>query len=657
MENIHIIPIGAIIGFCTGGLHCGLHFYINNHKKTISQNPQQKQPKAVNNIDSKNQVNTTSKCIGCGGKGEIKRTFLDIDTNCTGFNPNYLNQPYQITEKFSNSYISFYICVGCIKKSLLNKCLAYILLLSLCVFLFSVWLFVSIAGIVSYGNIEPSLIILMIALLIPMSLLVYGIVRATVKKTQNGAYNVARVAGKYIKRVKHGWGAGGYAEVSSFTMGDVGLFNKQFETNLGCKTYPYVNAFYEKEIKPQESGELKNILDILLGKPSNILPKKIISEITKINNIEHDTKNDTKTQDDLIKKLKNLFGDVGFEKLSEQGVFDGNYKEKFGTVPDIPICVTSLPNSYAYIKSLRCVSDDETIVNSVRLGSTSHKEIILDMWEITIKNTKSNIIRKVILYIAPYSTHNSYWPNGFAPSGLITDYYEKNIQKTNYYGAKDMTPLVYAPLVPTAKLCTQCGASFKDDFCDYCNTTYLRWEKPSSFSKNNKSKFITVGYNGDEKHRYYLQTEGKKHLVCVGFCPSTANENEPDQTTLRVMKYAELQGYDGIVMINLYPLRYQHFGGAVPQVKDDSLIQKNIEVIRQVLSSLDGEITMWAAWGEIIDRWRHSKECLAKIVETTYDFDCKWVFAGELTKTGHPRVPTFMGYDWVLNGFDIDDYL
>ena len=60
---------------------------------------------------------------------------------------------------------------------------------------------------------------------------------------------------------------------------------------------------------------------------------------------------------------------------------------------------------------------------------------------------------------------------------------------------------------------------------------------------------------GDNKTRYALIQEGQKTIFVIGLNPSTANESSPDPTMQFTMRIAEYNGYDGFIMLNLYPLR------------------------------------------------------------------------------------------------------
>lgn len=53
--------------------------------------------------------------------------------------------------------------------------------------------------------------------------------------------------------------------------------------------------------------------------------------------------------------------------------------------------------------------------------------------------------------------------------------------------------------------------------------------------------------------RYVLSKPGKNVLFVIGVNPSTANEEKPDPTMRKVIGFAEVNGFDGFVMLNLYP--------------------------------------------------------------------------------------------------------
>ena len=64
-------------------------------------------------------------------------------------------------------------------------------------------------------------------------------------------------------------------------------------------------------------------------------------------------------------------------------------------------------------------------------------------------------------------------------------------------------------------------------------------------------------YHPDQNNlwRYTLGRSGSKPLLVIGLNPSTATPEKLDPTVTRVEKVAQQSGFDGFVMLNLYPVR------------------------------------------------------------------------------------------------------
>jgi len=59
----------------------------------------------------------------------------------------------------------------------------------------------------------------------------------------------------------------------------------------------------------------------------------------------------------------------------------------------------------------------------------------------------------------------------------------------------------------------------------------------------------------DKKNRFLLGKRGEKTLICCGVNPSVASPEDLDPTMKNVQRFAEKNGYDSYLMINLYPMR------------------------------------------------------------------------------------------------------
>ena len=163
--------------------------------------------------------------------------------------------------------------------------------------------------------------------------------------------------------------------------------------------------------------------------------------------------------------------------------------------------------------------------------------------------------------------------------------------------------------------------------------------------------------DGDEACRYVLASKGHKRLVVIGVNPSTANALRPDATMRKVMGFAERNGYDGFVMLNLYPQRSTDFSG-VHKERNEELHRKNLEAIRAFFE-VHNQIDILTAWGDNIDCRSYLKDCLRDIVSVLQEGDRKitWMQIGALTNAGHPRHPSRPSYNSTLGTFHIIRYI
>ena len=66
--------------------------------------------------------------------------------------------------------------------------------------------------------------------------------------------------------------------------------------------------------------------------------------------------------------------------------------------------------------------------------------------------------------------------------------------------------------------------------------------------------FICLPENNPDL-RYLLAKKGKNNLLVVGLNPSTADEANLDPTSKNIDRIARKNGYDGWLLVNLYPVR------------------------------------------------------------------------------------------------------
>jgi len=146
-------------------------------------------------------------------------------------------------------------------------------------------------------------------------------------------------------------------------------------------------------------------------------------------------------------------------------------------------------------------------------------------------------------------------------------------------------------------------------------------------------------------------------LFVVGLNPSTADTEKPDPTMQSVMRIAEYNGYDGFVMINLYPKR-ETAPKDLPKECDPVLHRNNLEYIKQILvelvpfdarkgTSKEGDVDVWLAYGNNIDRRGYLLECLRDIIKVFEPHQPRWYHINSLTGKGHPRHPLYQKVDYL----------
>lgn len=155
--------------------------------------------------------------------------------------------------------------------------------------------------------------------------------------------------------------------------------------------------------------------------------------------------------------------------------------------------------------------------------------------------------------------------------------------------------------------------------------------------------------------RYTLGVKGDKVLICCGINPSTAIPNDLDQTVRRVQTFSKDNGYDGYVMINIYPQistdpKYMHL--AIDQINHAENI-KNLSQLFQAYPNAN----IWAAWGNLIEKRPYLYKALREIYEIAKYNNMNWIHFNELTQIGHPRHPLYLKADSKIYKFDIESYI
>jgi hypothetical protein len=161
--------------------------------------------------------------------------------------------------------------------------------------------------------------------------------------------------------------------------------------------------------------------------------------------------------------------------------------------------------------------------------------------------------------------------------------------------------------------------------------------------------------NRNNSARYILGEKGKNPLVCIGINPSTAEPNNLDRTLTSVKRISILNGYEGWLMLNVYPQRSTN-PNRLHEEMDEKLHSFNLNYISEYLSKFK-DVDVWAAWGTLIHKRQYLIFALRNIVERLEGIGVRWVRIGNISKNGHPHHPLYLSHQSRIETFDIQGYL
>lgn len=145
----------------------------------------------------------------------------------------------------------------------------------------------------------------------------------------------------------------------------------------------------------------------------------------------------------------------------------------------------------------------------------------------------------------------------------------------------------------------------------------------------------------DNSSRFVLGIDGANPLVCLGLNPSTAEPGHLDPTVSRVQEAARRNGFDGFIMLNVYPKR-DTLPDNLPDSFDLSLKEENERHIAAILGARP--LTVYAAWGGIISKRPYLQSLLRDILLLPEVASVQWMRRGDLTGGVHPRHPLYVSH-------------
>ncbi|MEO7716268.1 MAG: DUF1643 domain-containing protein [Capsulimonas sp.] len=141
-------------------------------------------------------------------------------------------------------------------------------------------------------------------------------------------------------------------------------------------------------------------------------------------------------------------------------------------------------------------------------------------------------------------------------------------------------------------------------------------------------------FSADRRYRYSLwrMWGAEAPLMFVGLNPSTADENEDDNTIRKCRGFARRLGYGGLIMVNLFA--YRATDPREMKRAADPIGAENDEKLIAAAGRAGGIIAAWGAHGE------HMERCYAvHSLLTSNGFRLQYL---ALTKDGQPRHPLYL---------------
>jgi hypothetical protein len=158
----------------------------------------------------------------------------------------------------------------------------------------------------------------------------------------------------------------------------------------------------------------------------------------------------------------------------------------------------------------------------------------------------------------------------------------------------------------------------------------------------------------DNSSRFVLGERGENNLVCIGVNPSTATPELLDNTLRTVKKLSKQHGFDGWIMMNLYPQRATNPNEMHPELNRE-LHALNLMSFEGIFA--DGNTTIWAAWGALIEKRSYLTTCMEDIVALSEWYSVNWHTIGARSKAGHPHHPLYLNHSLPMETFSMQDYL
>ena len=161
-----------------------------------------------------------------------------------------------------------------------------------------------------------------------------------------------------------------------------------------------------------------------------------------------------------------------------------------------------------------------------------------------------------------------------------------------------------------------------------------------------------------DDYRYALGTFGKRILIFIGLHPSIAIPEHPDTTYQVLDSMAKNQGYDGLVLVNLYTKVIKDDNLSYEK-SEDNINEKNFEIIRSIFLDFDEQnidYTVLCGWGNNITIKNNGLAVVEKLKLILQNIPKHKIRCLGQTENGHPISPLARIKKDDFKEFDLENY-
>lgn len=178
---------------------------------------------------------------------------------------------------------------------------------------------------------------------------------------------------------------------------------------------------------------------------------------------------------------------------------------------------------------------------------------------------------------------------------------------------------------------------------------------------NNTDKTIKITkyiWEHDE-YRYALGEYGKNVLIFIGLNPSIGIPEHPDTTYQILDSIAKNHGYDGLMLVNLYP-KVLKTDNINDNECEDNINEKNFQIIEAMFKDFDKQkidYTVLCGWGKDIITKNSRLAVIDKLKLILQDIPTQKIKCLGETESGHPNSPLARIKKDNFKEFDLKHYL